>query len=350
MADLTRIKELAPYAARRKAPANFEVQEIRDAFAEELRKVAGSINNFQKNKYDLFEIIMQEVDQVVPARLTGAVGPFANVHNVAFNEKVVVKRPLGRNRARQFVTRAAAMGVYRTFRLDNETFSVDTFTIGAGVSIDFQRILDGADDLADLVDIVTESMLEYTYMEIQRALRAAFSTQVPAANRVDSNTFEAEGMLKLIRTAAAYSGGTPSASRAVIFAPPEFIHAMGADAIVPGTNNTNGIYHPDDIDSIHKTGYIKLFRGTPVVEIPQSFVDDNNDKTWIDPQLAYVLPTGGSKVVDVVYEGGVQIYDHINRDQSIEIMYNKRLGVSISTYHNWGIYRNTGITQTMYDA
>lgn len=350
MADFTRLKELAPYAARRKAPDQFEVEDVREAFADELRKVVGSFNSFQKNKYDFFEIVMKEVDDIVPPRLTSAVGPFSNVHIVPFNQKVVIKKRKGKNRARLFVTRAAVMGVYRTFRLDNDTYSVDTFSIGAGVSIDWQRMLDAADDLADLVNVISESMVDYTYMEIQKALRAAFDVNAPAANRVSANTFEPEGMLKLVRTASNYAGGTPSASRAIIFAPPEFIDAMGPDAIVPGTAAYQGIYHPDDIDSIHKQGRIKLFRGTPVIEIPQSFVDENNVETWIDPQLAYVLPTGGQKVVDVVYEGTTQVYDHVNRDQSVEIMYNRLLGVSIATFHNWGIYKNTGITQTMYNA
>ena len=153
--------------------------------------------------------------------------------------------------------------------------------------------------------------------------------------------------MKLISTVRAYGSG------AVIFAPPEFVAAMGADAIVPITAYGNpaaagiqGVYHPQDIDAIHNTGYINLFRGTPVVQIPQSFIDENNNATWIDPQLAYVLPTGGEKVVKVVFEGNTQMYDFVNRDQSMEIHTYKKLGTAILTYHNWGIYKNSGIAQT----
>mgnify|MGYP006967417818 CR=1 FL=1 len=142
---------------------------------------------------------------------------------------------------------------------------------------------------------------------------------------------------------------------AVIFAPPEFVAAMGADAIVPITAYGNpaaagiqGVYHPQDIDAIHNTGYINLFRGTPIVQIPQSFIDENNNTTWIDPQLAYVLPTGGEKVVKVVFEGNTQMYDFVNRDQSMEIHTYRKIGTAILAYHNWGIYKNSGITQT-YD-
>lgn len=351
MANLQRLRELAPYSARRTSPkAEFSVQSVRAAFSDELKELTKSINSWNKNKYDFFEIVMNEADEIVPAKVVQHIGAFANVHNVPLLQKVVLKHKRGRTRAKQFVTRAAVMGVYRTFRLDSDTSEINTYSIGAGVSIDFQRMLENSDDLGDLIDVITETMVEYTYLEIQKALRAAYSVQVPSANRVSGNAFDPEGMLKLVRVASSYAGGTPAANRAVIFAPPEFIGAMGADAIVPAVSGAQGIYHPDDIDSIHKTGTIKLFRGTPIVEIPQSFIDENNVETWIDPQLAYVLPTGGQKVVDVVFEGGLQVWDHVNRDQSIEIMYNKLMGVSISTYHNWGIFRNTGITQTMAGA
>ena len=119
-----------------------------------------------------------------------------------------------------------------------------------------------------------------------------------------------------------------------------FRHSLGL------ANTTNGIYHPQDIDSIHNTGYINIFRGAPVVQIPQSFIDETNTKTWIDPQLAYVLPTGGEKVVKVVLEGNTQINDFKNRDNSLEVYAYKKMGCAILAHHNWGIYQNTSINQT----
>jgi hypothetical protein len=118
---------------------------------------------------------------------------------------------------------------------------------------------------------------------------------------------------------------------------------MGPDAIAPNT------YHDDDIDAIHKTGRIKIFRGTPIVEIPQSFVDENNVQTWINPQNAYILPTGKEKVVKIVFEGNTQIWDLKNPDNSMEIHTYKKIGTAIMTYHNWGIYQNTGIANNSYD-
>ena len=342
------MKELALCAAKNEAPANYSMENVNDALVEGLREMAGSVNQFMKNRYDIYEIIIEAADEVVPNKVIDAVGIFAEVRQVGQGQKAMFTTKLGRTRARKFLTQVGLSGVYETFRLDKGRFEVGAYAIGGACTIDFERMLDGAEDMAELVGLLTEAQTDAVYQQVQRALRAAYSkTGVPVNNRATGATFNGTEMMKLISTVRAYGSG------AVIFAPPEFIAAMGADAIVPVTvgNSTNyggvqGVYHPQDIDAIHNTGYINLFRGTPIIQIPQSFIDETNTKTWIDPQLAYVLPTGGEKVVKVVFEGQTQMYDFVNRDQSMEIHTYRKLGTAILTYHNWGIYQNSGITQT----
>ena len=337
------MKELALCAAKNEVPANYSMENVNDALAEALREMAGSINQFMKNRYDIYEIIIEAADEIVPKKVIDAVGIFADVQQVGQGQKALFRTRLGRTRARKFLTQVGLSGVYETFRLDHGYFELSGHAIGGACTIDFERMLDGAENMADLVSLLTEAQTDAVYQEVQKALRAAFDKAgVPENNRATGATFDSAEMMKLISTVRAYGSG------AVIFAPPEFVAAMGADAIVPvGTSgNYGGVYHPQDIDAIHNSGYINLFRGTPVVQIPQSFIDENNVETWIDPQLAYVLPTGNEKVVKVVFEGQTQMYDFVNRDQSMEIHTYRKLGTAILTYHNWAIYKNTGIPQT----
>ena len=336
------MKELALCAAKNEAPANYSMENVQDALVEGLREMAGSVNQFMKNRYDIYEIIIQAADEVVPKKVIDAVGVFADVQQVGQGQKALFRTRLGRTRARKFLTQVGLSGVYETFRLDHGYFEVSAHAIGGACTIDFERMLDGAENMADLVSLLVEAQTDAVYQEVQKALRAAFAkSDVPQNNRATGATFDSAEMMKLISTVRAYGSG------AVIFAPPEFVAAMGADEIAPlPANGAYGVYHPQDIDAIHNTGYINLFRGTPIVQIPQSFIDENNNRTWIDPQLAYVLPTGGEKVVKVVFEGQTQMYDFVNRDQSMEIHTYKKLGTAILTYHNWGIYKNSGIPQT----
>ena len=341
---LQELKELAVYAAKNEAPTNFSVDNVDEALADGLRELAGSVNQFMKNRYDIYDIIIQAVDEVVPKNVIDAVSIFAEVQQVPQGQKAIFKQKIGRQRAKKFLTQVGLSGVYETFRLDNKTFEVGAHAIGGATTLDFERMLDGAEVMAEYVDVLTEAQTEAVYQEIQKALRGALDAQGrPAANRV-SGSWDPDAMFKLVSVVRAYGNG------AVIFAPPEFVGAMGPDAIVPVGANYQGIYHPQDIDRIHNEGYINIFRGTPIVQIPQSFVDENNKATYIDPQMAYVLPTGGERVVKVVFEGGTQIWDWTNKDQSLEIDTYRKLGTAILTQHNWGIYQNTAITQTMEGA
>ena len=341
MATLSEIKELALHAARGTAPATFSSENVNAALSDALKDLASTYNQFMKNRYDIYEIFIETADEIVPNKVIDAVGVFADVQVVGQGQKAVFKRRIGKNRAKKFLTQVGLSGVYETFRLDTETFSVPAYAVGGAVTIDYERMLDGAEDMAEVMQILTDGLTDSVFLEVQKALRAAIkATGRPSINKYTSHTFDGKEMLKLVNVVRAYGTG------AVIFAPPEFIAEMGADAIVPVGSNYQGVYHPQDIDMIHNQGYINIFRGTPIVMIPQSFIDENNEKTWIDPQLAYILPTGGEKVVKVVLEGQTQINDFKNRDNSMEIHVYRKMGAAILTYYNWAIYQNTGIPQT----
>lgn len=343
MATLSELKQLAIYAAKRTAPTNFSVENVDAALLDGVKEMCGSVNQFMKNRHDIYEIIITAADEVVPNKVIDAIGVFAEVQTVAQGQKAVFKRGvIGKNRAKKFLTQVGLSGVYETFRLDADTFELGGKAVGGAVTMDFERWLDGAENLADLMEVITEGLTDAIFGEVQKALIAAAEDPTrPDANKVIASNFDGDAMFKLMTTVKAYGGSV------VIFAPPEFIGEMGADAIVPVGTNYQGVYHPQDIDAIHNTGYVNIFRGAPIVEIPQSFVDESNTTTWINPQYAYVLPAGKEKVVKVVLEGATQMYDFTNRDQSIEINVYKKMGAAILTHHNWGVYQNTSIPNTM---
>ena len=341
MATIKEIKELALHAARGTAPATFSVENVNEALVDELNQLAGSINQFMKNRYDIYEILIETADEIVPNRVIDALSPFAEIKVVKQGQKAVFKKKVGRNRAKKFLTQVGLSGVYETFRLDSTTFEIPAHAVGGAATIDFERMLDGAESIKDVMDIMTEGLVDSVFLEVQKALRGALNaTARPTVNKFSQNNFDGAEMMKLISVVRAYG------QSAVIFAPPEFVAAMGPDAIVPGDTGVQGVYAPQDIASIHEKGYVTMFRGTPIVQIPQSFVDENNQKTWIDPRLAYILPTGGEKVVKVVLEGDTQVNDFKNRDNSMEIHVYKKMGAAILTHYNWAIYENTGIPQT----
>lgn len=335
-------REIALHAVKGTAPANYTTDSVNQAFVAGLGELAGSVNQFMKNRYDIYDIIVEAIDSEMPKKVIDAISIFAEVQTVPQGQKAIFKKKMGKNRAKKFLTQVGLSGVYETFRLDNETFELAAHAVGGGATIDFERMLDGAESLQEVMQIVTEGLTDAVFIEVQKALVAAINaSERPSANLVSLNKFDADRMVKLMSVVRAYGNGV------VIFAPPEFVADMGADQIVPVAKAGNqGLYDPRDIAAIHDTGYINIFRGAPIVQIPQSFTDETNTTTWINPQFAYVLPTGGEKVVKVVLEGSTQIRDFQNRDNSMEVYAWKKMGVGILAHHNWAIYQNTGITDT----
>lgn len=342
------LKEIALHAAKGTVPASYTNQEVdvNAAFVDGLKELAGSVNQFMKNRYDIYDIIIETVDEIMPKNVIAALSPFAEVQVVPQGQKAIFKKSVGKMRARQFLTQVGLSGVYETFRLDKTTFELAAHAVGGGATIDFERMLDGAESLAEVVGIITQGLTEAVFVEVQRALIAAYNaSDRPPANKKLVTSFDGTKMAELMATVRAYGDNV------VIFACPEFIAKMGPDAIVPvGTYGSsfpaNGVYSPDDIEQIHRTGYINIFRGAPIVQIPQSFIDENNDKTVMNPQYAFVLPAGREKVVKVVLEGATQMHDFTNRDNSIEVYAYKKMGCAVLTNYDWGIYQNTGVADT----
>ena len=339
---LKEFRDIALHAAKGTAPANFTVENVNDAFIDGLKELAGSYNQFMKNRYDIYDIIIESIDEILPKNVIDALGAFAEVKVVGQGEKAMFRRKKGLARAKKFLTQVGLSGVYETFRLDADTFEIGAHAVGGGATIDFERMLDGAESLAEVVGIVTEGLENAVYVEVQKALNAAVDV-MPATN-IESGSWDPDEMVRLLTTVRAY--GSP-----VIYACPEFIAAMGPDAIVPvlmnsTTNVAQGIYSPKDIEAIHDYGFINVFRGAPIVQLPQSFVDENNTETYVNPRLAYIFPAGQEKVVKVVLEGQTQIRDHENKDNSMEVYAWKKMGCAILTHHNWAMYENTSLTDT----
>lgn len=340
------LRDLCRHAAKKTAPAEFSVQSVDAAVADGFKELTGSVNNFLKNRYDIYDIIIENADVIVPGKVMDAMSSFAEIIQLNNGEKKLFKRGgLGRNRAKKFLTQVGLNGLYETFRLDEETFSLKVKAIGGAVSIDFERMMDGAETISEFMDVLTEAQVDGIYGEVQKALMSAVNeTSMPTANKV-AGSYAAADLQRVVNTVKVYGGS------ATIFASPEFVAAMGPDAIVPPTANVAGVYHPDDIDAIHSFGRVKMFRGTPIVELRQSFLDETNAQVMIHPQFAYILPSGNEKIVKIAMEGGTQMYDVINPDQSIEIHTYRKIGVGILAFNNWGIYKNTGIdASNWYDS
>ena len=340
MATIKEIKELALHAARGTAPENFSNENVNDALRDELRAMCSSINEFKRNQYDIFDIIIETVDNVVPQKVIDRIGMFAEVKTVGHGQKAMFKRKVGKNRAKQFLTQVGLSGVYETFRLDAETFELKPYVYaGAGI-VDFERYLDGTEDIMDIYDILIEGLMDRIFEDIEACLISSWNDSGrPAANKVAVTAFDPDKMADMIQTVSAY--GAP-----VIYCGPQFAAKM-ANGITYGSTVKMS---DSDIEEFRNTGYIGKFAGAPVVVIPNSFVDEENTKLVFNPRFAYVLPAGKEKLVKVGLIGDTHFKEVESRDWSMEVQMYKKIGVGMVAEPNfWGIYYNAGIPDGGWD-
>lgn len=323
--------------SKKSLPADFSVQDVNveAALRDELRKLVGSYKDYRRNQLEIFEILEEAFDEVVPNKVTSVLDSFAEVRFFGQGQRPHFRVSANKMRGKQFVTRVALSGVYETFRLDRTEFDVPTDAIGGAAIIDFERYLDGLEDLMELYAIIVDGMLDYIYRLIQEALLASWNAAGrPTANKISMSSFDPDAMQELVNTVSAY--GSP-----VIMAPPQFAAKMSNFVTFSGTY----VAMPrEDLTEIRENGYIGTFRGTPVVVLPQSFEDETNTKLVINPKVAYVLPAGKEKIVKIAFEGDTIVDEWKNRDRSMEIQAYRKVGVGIIANPNfWAIAQNEDI-------
>lgn len=320
-----------------KVPTEFATEDYdyNKALFDELKKIAPDRKAFRRVSLDIYDLLAENLDEILPNKIIEAVGVFAEVMKLPQGTRPEFRVRKGKQRAKQFVTRATESGVYETFRLDRDRFDVYPHTYAGAQIIDFERYLDGIEDLADGYEVITEGFSDVVYREIQNLLLASWNDAGrPAANKFVASSFDIQGMRELCNTVAAY--GDP-----IIYCTPQFASTM-VNAIV--YSQKVKIAEQDLLD-IRNRGYIGVFFGTPVVVIPNSFDDETNTKLSINPCFAYVIPAGKEKIVKVIYEGEAYFKEVTNQDNSLELQAYVKMGFAVvATPNFWGIYFNTGIS------
>ena len=331
----------------RKVPAEFAAADydyekaLHDEIAKLICDENGNINRykFERNKYDLFELLSRNLEEVLPRSVMAALDLFTEIIRVPQGTRLEFRVTRGKQRGKQFVTRATNSGNYEAFRLDRDRFDIYTETIGGSGILDFERYLDGIESLVDIYEVINAGMVDRIYEMVQEALLQTWSLAGrPAANKVSVSSFDAAAMRKLCSTVAAY--GNP-----VIYCSPEFAAEMHHVIVDTTQSNTTKLLSDQDMAEIRDRGYIGKFYGTPVVVLPQSFVDESNAKLAMNPCFAYVIPTGREKIIKLGFEGSPYFreWEH-EGDNGTQLQAYMKVGVAVvSTPNYWGIYYNAGI-------
>lgn len=285
---------------------------------------------WEDNHKIVYRLLAETLREVQPKNVLDTYGQFANVRTIPQGDTLVFRRKIGKQRAKQFITRVAEAGRYEVFELADETFTMKTTAYGGAARIGIEEFLDGRVQWSDYLDIVNEGMQEAVYKEIASALRTAVAN-FPAVNKVSSAGFNETQFDRLLQTVAIY--GSP-----VIYCTLE-----AAMTLVP----SNTAYWSDAMKNEKwQRGYFTRYKGFPVVVLPQSFTDETNATKVIHPADIYIFPTGEGKPIDIVFEGQTLVRQFENRDWSTEVQTYQKFGVAVQTTNNLAVFHDNNLVIT----
>lgn len=308
---------------------NFSYRDLNDTLRNELHELASTYALYRENKNTIFALIEETINDVLPKKVMDQYGQFAEVKTFAQGDRPVFRQKISaasRRRAKQFITKVGLAGVYEVFKLDGQSYEVQTSAIGGAAQIGFEEFLDGRVDFATLLEIVMEGLDETIYVEIAKALKSAV-TNLQTANYAEANQFVEATMDRLVAIADAYG-------QATIYCTFEF-----ASLMVP----EEGWISDRMKDEKWNVGYLANYKGHRVIILPQSYEDETNSKKVIDPGYAWIIPTGGDKPVKVAFEGDTLVDERHNGDWSREVQVYKKVGVGAVLTNNICVYKNTAL-------
>ena len=340
--------------------SNFSVEDVNEAFRAQVKEIAGDYSLFRRNKLDFFELIEEVYAEVLPKRVLQEYGVLAEIQQVGHGQKVTFKKKLGRARGKTFVTRVGLGGVFETFRLDSTEFEIQTEAIGGATAIDFERFLAGQEDLAEQVDILMEGMDEAIYVMLAKAINAsAKSVGIQSTTNSTFATYDSKGELipnrdmstgnktfvettnfdqvsfdQLITTVRYY--GDP-----IIVCTHEFADKIPCNylAVSDSATGAKGVrISEQDVMDMRTYGVLKIYKGCPIVVLPQSFEDETNQRVVMNPAYCYIVPGNNTKLARIVFEGGPVANTYEQKDRSMEFSMYQKVGVAVLHYNNWGLY------------
>ena len=179
-----------------------------------------------------------------------------------------------------------------------------------------------------------EGIDEYIYKTIMEELNALV-TALPAKNKATGAGFIEDDFDDLLAAIDTYG-------KATIYCTQEFANKM-----VPSDARMSG----DMKNRLWDNGWLGNYKGHNVVVLAQSFTDTTNTTKVVNPQIAYMIPTGTTKPVKIVFEGQAQTRSvEDNDDWSTDLQTYVKVGVGtiaqLEGNHFIGAYTNSALSQT----
>lgn len=283
---------------------------------------------FEKNKVEFYDLLEEVLEPLVNRPKLSDFDGYVQVETCDFGDKKVYRV---RNK-NLFKVSQMATGVGMTDRQRLHDSKLETKMVRLGVKIyeEAFEFLTGRISWTELVNKVKESFEHTVTMMVTQTVCDAYD-EVNTNLKASTNKAGLEDKLKEIIAKVKGATGVE----------PIILGSKSALASVP---SSGGVYTQDANDR-RENGYVKMFEGTPCVELTQYYDVDNNQFHIPDNFLIITPSDSNGKLAVVTYEGGVTILDSndtlARKDYQLEMEMERFVHVGVPVAMHFGMIKIT---------
>jgi hypothetical protein len=316
--DKVKIMELCSDV--RKNRSSISDQTIEQRKTELVELFSQLMTNYDRNKVEINEIIKENVSMVLKERVGGALDVIAEVTYLQHGQK---KEYNVRNGSLKVEFIALGSEVRRQ-KIYKKKITAQPQALGAAVYAEWDDILAGrAESFTDMINEIADKILDQVMLKIQNVFVSAMDS-APAANKYNG-AFSLAQVRNIANTVSAYG-------RPVIFGTAQALSNITLDT------NFKSAMSDNMKDEFNRNGFIGVWEGKALVQLPNTFVDETNTQWVLNNNLIYVLPVNADKPVKVTFEGGAEILENQSfEDGSVTKKTLQKVGVNVLQVPNLGL-------------
>lgn len=278
------------------------------------------LKDYDRNKVEINAIIKENVNAVLKVKVGDALSVIADVTYVGHGEK---KEYSIRN-GRLNVEYVALGSEVRRQKIYKGKITAQPKALGAAVYAEFDDILAGrAESFTDMIDEIAEAI----NAEVMKTIQNTFVTSMgsaPTANKY-SGAFSLAQVRNVANTISAYGR-------------PVIVGTAVALANITADSGFKSAMSDSMKDSFNKDGFIGVWEGKALVQLPNTFTDEKNTEWVLNNNLLYVLPVNTDKPVKVTFEGTPEMLEQQSfADGSVTKKTLQKVGVNVLQVHNLGL-------------
>lgn len=309
---------------------DYSQADANEAFRKALLDVCGTdkidYKVFRKHKNDLFELVEETLDELIPQILDNQFDRFVESKNVNWGDQKEFILPNVR-KLFDIAIISEGNGNLRRQRIDEGgRMTIPTKMRGVKIYAPFMSFLAGRIDWAKMVNMIADSYNAKLRKEIFECFDAGFSQLGSTYGLTGSFDYE-----KLVELAshidAEYGMG---------------VTVFGTKSALTKVTSASGKQLSDRAkDELLKGGYLGSLDGMDFVELKQ-YHAPNTDEFAIDNKTLIVVPTGQEKIVKLIWEGESLISETqagVNADGSKEYLLEKSYGMAVVPTMKYGMYK-----------